>query len=231
MTVQVARCCRVLGVLLAGAPVIAAAQVGPLPAPPARAVAFPPAASVLIGFSSYGARAGSTDSAGSTYTYTLSRGPILTGQLQSPLGRRFGLHLSGAFTYRSRREDRGGSPLSTTNDRVPSLRVDGGLLFRFKPAAPVFLGGSLVYVRHGAPPVLNQSGGVVTETGGGFGIGYDFGQRPGSNVGGRIEYWSYFVSPNANGLTAGVEAKSRARDWTLTVGATYRLRAGERRGS
>ncbi|MDP3775639.1 MAG: hypothetical protein Q8Q85_15365 [Gemmatimonadales bacterium] len=230
MTVQVARCCRVLGVLLAGAPVIAAAQVGPLPAPPARAVAFPPAASVLIGFSSYGARAGSTDSAGSTYTYTLSRGPILTGRLQSPLGRRFGLHLSGAFTYRSRREDRDGSPLSTTNDRVPSVRVDGGLLFRFKPAAPVFLGGSLVYVRHGAPPVLNQSGGVMTETGGGFGIGYDFGQKPGSNVAGRIEYWSYWVRPKADGLSGGYIPRTRARDGALTIGVTYHLRIRERPG-
>ncbi|MDO8665199.1 MAG: hypothetical protein Q7J79_01205 [Gemmatimonadales bacterium] len=230
MTVQVARCCRVLGILLAGGPAMAAAQVGPLPAPPARAVAFPPAASVLIGFSSYGDRAGSADSAGSTYTYTLSRGPTLTGRLQSPLGRRFGLHVGGGFSYRNTRVDRDGSPFSSSNERVATMRGEGGLLFRFKPAAPIYFGGGFVYYRHGGDPAVLGRG-AMTETGGAFGIGYDFGQKPGSNVAGRIEYWNYFVSPNASGLTGGVEAKSSARDWTFTVGATYRLRAGERRGS
>lgn len=128
--------------------------------------------------------------------------------------------------------DQNGSPLASFGDRVLTLRADGALLFRFKPAAPIYFGGAVVYYRHGAPPVLTQQGGAMSEAGAGFGIGYDFGRKPGSALGGRIEYWSYFVGPSADGLPGGVSAKSRARDGALTVGVTYRLRIRlpERRG-
>jgi hypothetical protein len=207
-----------------------AAQVAPLP--PVRAVAFPPAASVLIGVSSYGDRARSDSGAGtSEFTYALTTGPLVTARLQVPLGRRFGLHVGGGFTYRSRRVDRDGTPLSSLNDHVATVRAEGGLLFRFKPAAPIYFGGSFVYVRHGAPPVLNQAGGVTTETGGGFGVGLDFGRSPASSLAGRVEFWNYFVKPSASGLAGGISAKSTARDGVFTIGVTYRLRARAGRGS
>ena len=222
------RCTQVLVALVAGASTVAVAQVATGPAP--RAVAFPPALSVMVGVSTYGARA-RRDSGASEFTYPLSTGPTVSARLQSPLGRRFGLHVGGGFSYRNPREDVGGSPRRSSNERVATMRGEGGLLFRFKPAAPIYFGGGFVYYRHGGDPVFGQGRGAMTETGGAFGIGYDFGRKPGSNVAGRIDYWTYFVSPNASGPTSGVEAKSSARDWTFTVGATYRLRLPERRGS
>jgi hypothetical protein len=221
MTIPVVRSSPVLAVLVAGVSAMAPAQVAPLP--PVRAVAFPPAASVLIGVSSYGDRAGYTDASGSQWTESLGNGPVFTGRLQSPLGRRFGLHVGGAFTYRSHREDKDGSPQFTSNDHVVSLRFDGGLLFRFKPAAPIYFGGAVTYYHHGLSPVVVASSGATSELGWGLGLGADFGRRPGSNIFGRVEFWSYWVRPKADSLIGAYTLRSSARDGALSVGITYLL--------
>lgn len=208
---------------LIAAAAAAAAQVPPpreptqSTLPPTPAVAFPPAVSVMLGVSTYGARASQSDS----LSYGLSGGPIVSARIQSPLTRRLGLHVAGAITNRSLRESVNGEPVQSFSDHVITLRAEGGLLFRFKPAAPIYFGGSVVYYRHGSPPVFGQTGGTVTELGGGFGIGGDFGRKPGSSMAGRVEYWSYFVSPKASGLPGGYAAESRARDWALSFGFTF----------
>jgi hypothetical protein len=210
----------------AGSPALAQVEA----TPPPRAMAFPPSLSVMVGVGTYGPRA-ARDSIGTLQTRSLTTGPILTARLQAPFGRRFGLQVGGGVTRRSRREDRNGAPFFSQGDHVVTLRAEGGLLFRFKPAAPIYFGGSFVYVRHGAPPVINQVGGVTTETGGGFGVGVDFGRKPGSSFAGRIEYWNYFVKPSAGGLTQDFLARSRAHDTAVTIGVTYRMRARAGRGS
>ncbi len=221
MTYRVVRCFPVLAVLLAGVTAGAAAQNAPLP--PRPSVGFPPAISLMFGFSGYGDRAGYFDTTGSKWTESLGNGPILVGRVQSPLGRRFALHAGGAVTRRTLRQDQDGNPQFTSNYKVLSLRVDGGLLFRFKPAAPMYFGGAFTYLRHGSAPVIEASDHVTTETGFGLGVGVDFGRRPGSNIFGRAEYWSYWMTPKADSLVGPFVLRSRARDATLSVGITYLL--------
>ena len=221
MTIRIVRCFLAVAVLVAGVSAGAAAQASRLP--PQPTVAFPPAASVLVGFSGYGDRAGYSDTLGSTWSESLGNGPVLTGRVQSPLGRRFGLHVGGAITRRSHRVDKDGNPQSTSSDHVISLRADGGLLFRFKPAAPIYFGGGVTYYRHSSSPLIVASSGAASELGWGIGLGADFGRRPGSNIFGRVEYWSYWVRPKADSLIGAYTLRSRARDGALSVGVTYLL--------
>lgn len=225
-----------LAVALIAAAAAAAAQVPPpreptqSTLPPTPAVAFPPAVSVLIGFGSFGTRATSVDTPlNREHSHALTNGPTAAGRLQSPLGRRFGLNIGGAVAYRNYRESIDGSPLSASSQRLLSLRGEAGLLFRFKPAAPVFFGGSFVYQHHSRPAVEQQAGGPTTELGGGFGIGYEFGKKPGSNLSGRVEFWNYFMGPNAEGLPDDFTSRSTARDMVFVVGITQRLRLPSRR--
>lgn len=219
---RVVRRASVLAGLVAVVSAMAAAQTNPLP--PRPAVAFPPAASIMFGFSGYGDRAGYTDTTdGSKWAESLGNGPVLTGRVQSPLGRRFGLHAGGAVTRRTLRQDKDGNPQFTSNYRVLSFRLDGGLLFRFKPAAPMYFGGAFTYLRHSSAPVIDAADRVTTETGFGLGVGVDFGRRPGSNIFGRAEYWSYWMTPKADSVPGPFVLRSRARDGALSVGITYLL--------
>jgi len=224
--------CTPLLAALAGAPTLATGQEVVRPSQPGRPVAFPPAVSLMVGVSTYGDRARSDSGLGtSEFTYRMSSGPTASARLRAPLGRRFGLQVGGGFTYRHPRVDRNGSPFVVADSQnIASFRAEGGLLYRFKPAAPIYFGAGLVYYRHGGDPVAGQGRGAMTETGGAFGVGYDFGQKPGSNLTGHVEYWNYFVGPNASGLQNGLTAKSTARDGAFSVGMTYRLGIRRRGG-
>lgn len=205
------------------------------PAPPAvpapqlqqpRQAAFPPALAVSIGVSGFGGRAES-DSGTSHFQFKITSGLTLVGRLQSPLGRHFGLHVGGAVAYRSRSVERDGVPFASDNQSVLALRGEAGLLYRFKPAAPIYFAGAFVLQRLSPSPVRVQAVSAATETGGGFGIGYEFGERPGRDLVGRVELWNYFMQPSAVGYNPGangVAPTGSAHDFVLSLGLARRIR-------
>jgi hypothetical protein len=200
--------------------------------PPARPVGFPTAVWGTLGIGSVGVRA--TQRFGvardTLFEYSLSNGLTASARLQAPLGRQLGVTIGGSVSYRQQRLELNGQP-EAFGDNVLTLRGEAGLLFRFKPAAPIYFAAVAVYLRHDQPPVMDTATvrPAVTEVGGGFGIGYEFARRPGSDLSGRLEFWNHFVSPSKEGLPPGVTARTSARDWVLAVGASYRLRLPSRR--
>jgi hypothetical protein len=198
-----------------------------------RPVGFPVSVSASLGFSSYGNRATQTttrplDSSEVELAYALSNGPALVARAQAPLGRLFGLVLGAGVSWRSRRLTEDGEPQSTPPGHVLSVRGEGGLLFRFKPAAPIYFAGVVSYVRHSQSPVENQPGSPA-EMGGGVGVGYEFARRPGSNLSARVEWWNYWIKPKAEGLPGGYVARSLAHDGMLAFSLVYRLGLRPRR--
>jgi hypothetical protein len=225
-----------LSATVALSPALASAQEVQQEQQPPRPVGFPPAVWGTLGVGNYGVRA--TQRTGvardSVWDYSLSNGLTASARLQAPLGRQLGVTLGASASYRDRRVELNGEP-EVFGDNVLTLRGEAGLLFRFKPAAPIYFAAVAVYLRHDKPPVMNpdptapQAGPAVMEAGGGFGVGYEFARRPGSNLSGRFEFWNFFMQPSDQGLPAGVTAKTSTRDWQISVGAAYRLRLPTRR--
>jgi hypothetical protein len=199
------------------------------------AVAFPPAVTAAFGISTFGARAERTetlvtDGTIHDYSFSLVKGLTLAARVQSPLGRQFGLMLAGSAAYRSRDVRRDGEPFIASESKILSLRGEAGLLFRFKPAAPIFFGASFVYQTHRPAPVEGQEVSRATESGGGIGIGYEFERRANSSMSARIEMWNYWVSPTGAGILPPLRKTGSAHDFVLTLGITRRLNPGRRRG-
>lgn len=197
-------------------------------------VSFPSALTLAVGISSFGARAEraetlfAQDSSPHNYTYSLVKGLTGVARLQSPLGRRFGLMLGASVAYRAHDTKRDGEPFTASDDKVLSLRGEAGLLFRFKPAAPVYFGASVVYQRHNPAPVEGQTASNTTESGGGIGIGYEFERRGGTSA--RLEMWNYWMSPSSSGILAPIRPSGSAHDFVLTLGVTRRITPVRRRG-
>ena len=142
--------------------------------------------------------------------------------MQFPVTRRLGLVGSASITRRNRRAERQGDPFSSTVDKVRFSRLAAGVGFRFRPHAPVFFAGTFVYNVISPGPVEFQDANV-SEMGGGFGIGYDFGRTARKPVFGRIEVWNYWVKPSGADLNPGYEAKSRTHDLSVALSVNYRL--------
>lgn len=197
------------------------------PPPPERyrpTTAFPAAVGLMLSSGSYGDRARQSD----TITHKLSRGLAIGGHVQVPVTRRFGLIGSASISRRSRLAEHQGNPFSSSMDKVRFSRLAAGIGFRFRPNAPVFFAGTFVYNLISPGPVEFQDANV-SETGGGFGIGYDFGRTGPKPVFGRIEVWNYWMKPSGTDLSPGYEAKSRTRDLSVALSVNYRLKLSRAR--
>jgi len=192
------------------------------PAPPERyrpTTAFPAAVGLTLSSASYGDRAGQGD----TIAHKLSRGLAIGGHVQSPVTRRLGFIGSASIAWRSRVAEHEGNPFSSSVDKVRFSRLAAGIGFRFRPHAPVFFAGTFVYNLISPGPVEFQDANVV-ETGGGFGIGYDFGRSARTPLFGRVELWNYWMKPSTAKLLPTYEAKSRTHDLSVALSVNYRLK-------
>ena len=123
------------------------------------------------------------------------------------------------------------SVVTELHDRVLILRADAALAWRFIPRAPVFFfgGGGILAASKPAYPNFDES---VTEPRALFGLGYD---RPAAGRWNfRIVATGFITMPaepdaaNWSGADSppSITAESTVFDWTVELGARYRLRGG-----
>jgi hypothetical protein len=157
-------------------------------------------------------------------TYNLSGGLAAGARFQIPLLRQVGLLAGADITRRHRRGEREGDPIAL-NEKVTLTRLEAGLGFRFRPSAPVFFGAVFVYDRlnPGAGPFQDLT---VSESGGGFGVGVDFGRSTQHRFFGRLDVWNYWLKPSATGLDVGYETKNLAHDLSISLSVHYRIPKG-----
>jgi len=186
--------------------------------------AFPAAVGLMLSTGSYGDRARQSD----TITHKLSRGLAIGGQVQFPVTHRLGLIGSASISARRRLAEHQGDPFSSSVEKVRFRRLAAGIGFRFRPQAPVFFAGTFVYNLISPGPVEFQDA-DVSETGGGFGIGYDFGRSARTPLFGRFELWNYWMKPSAANLLPTYEAKSRTHDLSIALSVNYRLKLSRAR--
>lgn len=182
--------------------------------------AFVPAISPSVGPMIFGHRlAQATNEAG--YRSSIA----LAVRAEHPLSRRTGLMAHASVAPFSAQVTESDGANRAIWSKAIVYRVDAGLSWRFKPAAPVFFygGGGLVGATRYGWPNAEQLSGSVLEPQAALAVGYDAGSRGRWNF--RATYAGYFVFPSTV-EGSGVEAKTLAYDWSLQLGARYALRPG-----
>jgi len=211
-------------------PASIAAQA-PLRQRPTRAFSRQVSVSFMLGF--HGGRAELLDSASSgcepelpcTRSYGPAGGAHVAVRYQEPLTRRLGLRLGADLSAPTLRIDKDGSEFARLNQRSTAIRGEAVLLFRFKPAVPIFFGAGGTYAWWNPGPVAIETGVTQSsgaEYGGILAIGYDAPIENGWGV--RFEWTNYLMIPRDTELPAtGFAVKSLTHDWTLGIGVTYQF--------
>ena len=220
------------GVIMSVALLVPAAIAAQAPLRPRPTQAFTREVSLTLMLGFHGTRAERVDTISNpctplvpcTWSYGPANGAHVAIRLQEPLTRQLGLRLGADLSAPTLRVDRDGSEFARFDQRSTAIRGEAVLLFRFKPAVPIFFGAGGTYAWWNPGPVTSQTG-LAQEKGAEYGgivtIGYD--ASIDSSWGVRFEFLNYLMIPNDAGLPAGdYTAKSLTHDWTLGVGVTYR---------
>lgn len=197
-----------------------------LAAQPRRsAPAFEAAISPWAGISSFGTRQASPiQTASYRGSFTLG----VRGEL--PLTQRVGIMANVAISPFAKQRTEG-AVVTELHERAVITRAEAALAWRFIPRAPVFFfgGGGVMSASKPAFPDFDQS---VVEPRALLGIGYD---RPSAGRWNfRVSVTGFITSPaepdaaawSGAGTPPAVTAESTVFDWSLELGARYRLRRG-----